>query len=206
MKLLVLALVAGCSFTAHGGLYDPDAAPVAPDAAHPSVDAMGTSIDAALPPDAASASCQPRQLVAWRTYGLFPLYGDGSVLEVDGKLAVLPAELPITGGNASNHCARITFQNDLISTTQCIYKGGASQAHVGNDPIEIAAGQKYTLQHCKSGVVIFFDDCGGIDIGAEEPLAAGDEIPFHALTVRVDDGDDQQGATQVSVGVDVCDL
>ena len=49
MRLIVLTLVAGCSFRAHGGDYDPDAATAAPDGSHTVVDAMGTAPDVALP-------------------------------------------------------------------------------------------------------------------------------------------------------------
>jgi hypothetical protein len=204
MRVGALLVAAGCGFTKLPPLADRPDAPVAPP---PSPDAIAVTADAFVPPDAPpdASPCQLQQLVAGRTYGVIPLFFDALLIDLAGKTAALPAELPVSKGNAANRCARVTFQTELIGTTQCVYKGGATVDHVGTDPAQIAAGMKYTLQHCKAGVAVSFADCGGLDIGAEVAMTAGEAVAYKSLTLRVDDGDDQLGPTEVTVVLDVCD-
>src|SRR5687767_13209505 len=122
MRVVVLVLAAGCGFTRLPPLDHSDAAPGdPPDGAAVTVDAPVPPPDAA--PDAPpAATCQATQLVASRTYGIFPIFTDATLLDLAGKTATLPATLAVTAGNGANRCARITFQTEAIGTTQCLYK------------------------------------------------------------------------------------
>jgi len=105
---------------------------------------------------------------------------------------VVPANVPIdtatyagaatpwnlAAGNAGNHNVTITFTSSAVVT--CRYRGGSSQAHP-NNATQLALARQYVFQSCSNGA------------------AVGARIAASRVSVRVDNGDSNPGATRVAV-------
>jgi len=162
-----------------------------------------SGIDAAVaidaPPDA-PAGCIQNALGATKSY--IPAF------VIDGTLAddpahrtlVVPGAISITLGNAGNHCTELAFKrssdNALI---RCRYQGGASVAHVGLNPVEIAKGLRYVLDRCTLGAACPTSN------GTQQPIAPLDQVPIvEEITLKIDNGDDLAGVTVVSETITRC--
>ena len=132
--------------------------------------------------DAADGStCRNVVLVASKTYNP-SAWADATQTLSPALRFALPAEVPVTSGNAGNHWITFTFSLNGTAFT-CRYNGGASQAHP-NSPSQIALGLKYKLGTCTNGAV------------------AGDVLQADLVKLHVDNGDSYKNPTTVRMSLD----
>src|SRR5688572_22529179 len=142
--LSIAVCAAACGFSA------PNGAATAPrDGATDAVDALVIP-DGLIPPDAPPPpidappppGCVTRTVEASRTYGLFGGSNPGTLsAEPPYTILRLPGELPVTTGNAGNHCAAVELIRASDSVpVRCRYQGGASVGSTAGNFEEFAKG------------------------------------------------------------------
>jgi hypothetical protein len=194
---LICLLLVGCGFQVPGQQPGPGDAHTVVDGPGPGIDASVEVADAALD---APAGCIQDVVTATKSY--VPAF------VIDGTLAddpshrtlVVPGSLPITLGNAGNHCAELAFKRSTDNALiRCRYQGGASVAHVGLNPVEIANGLRYVLDKCTLGAACPTSN------GTLQPIAPLAQVPIiESVTVRIDNGDDLAGVTMISPTITRC--
>jgi|GEM_PF-5307668 len=100
------------------------------------------------PSRAAQTATSGLVLEASKTYSPSTWFHDERNLDRPVAFAV-PAELPVTVGNAGNHTATLRFRRGGDIAT-CEYRGGADQAHPSGD-VQIEKGLRYLLRSCSDG-------------------------------------------------------
>lgn len=101
---------------------------------------------------------------------------DGAVAIADRAVVTLPAELPVTVGNAGNMWAWIAFERtDVGDTVRCRYRGGA-HTPVPCTPEDLAAGESYVFHDCDS------------DVEGPLSIAPGDSVDVTSMTLHVHTG------------------
>lgn len=97
------------------------------------------------PPPVVEGTPEVRTLTATRTYRPSRWEDDG--IEERARVTI-PAQLPVTVGNAGNQWAWLTFQrHGTFDVVVCRYRGGAPTP-VPRTPADLAAGERYHLQRC----------------------------------------------------------
>lgn len=77
----------------------------------------------------------------------------------------IPARIPLTGGNAGNATATLTFTDPSGTLVTCTYRGGASLLSP-QTLLEIARGREYRFESCSNGQVAG-DTAVGTDFGLD---------------------------------------
>lgn len=122
---------------------------------------------------------------------------EGEVTIEEQARVTIPAELPVTVGNAGNQWAWLTFQRaDEWDLVTCRYRGGASKPNPQN-PSDIAAGEAY-----------YFERCTGLRGESIEP---GDRVDVRWMKLHVQSGahffpSRHDAQTTVSVDLEVTPL
>ena len=130
------------------------------------------------PPPTPTEVCRPIALNAKRTY-LPARWNDGAHIAAPVMSFAIPAEIPVTAGNAGNYQATFVYGNDLKAAT-CRYKGGATTGHP-TSATDVAAGQAYRFVSCSN------------------QAKAGDIVTGNYFGLHLDNGDQKAGATTASV-------
>ncbi len=99
------------------------------------------------PPDVIEGLPEVQTVTATRRYRP-TRWEDGRVAIDERALVTIPAELPVTVGNAGNQWAWLTFQrSESRGVVRCRYRGGARTPNP-RTPADLAAGQAYYFERC----------------------------------------------------------
>ncbi|MEM6733409.1 MAG: hypothetical protein AAF658_17760, partial [Myxococcota bacterium] len=126
------------------------------------------------------ASCAPLELEARKTYNPSTFF-DAQWCGASTQRFVLPAEIPVTSGNAGNHWIDVRFHADG-ETVSCRYRGGADQAHPEGDT-QVSKGLRYVFLECSA------------------ELAPGTVVAASAIEVHLANGDSFLPDTQVRLSL-----
>lgn len=137
-------------------------------------------------------SCPAIQLVAAKTYNPSRWFPDEEQLTAPAGF-VIPAELPVTDGNAGNH--RAYFRYALSSQSllvNCVYQGGSAQAHPdsGQSPLGLAYSKF---------IGCFPSTTGFPNLATRLPIEIGDVISADYVRINVYNGDSNRGRTEITV-------
>lgn len=164
------------------------------------------------PPIVTGTTTEVRTVVASRDYR--PTRWSDGELPTDGRIRVtLPAELPVSEGNAGNGTAWVSYQRaDGWGLVTCRYRGGAPRLRP-RTPAEEAAGLSYHFDRCYDGTFGGDDDDDDDDDEIDESvpmpgLVAGSVEEVRWLRVHVQNGSHwhpsrSAARTEVSVPFDV---
>jgi uncharacterized protein (TIGR03382 family) len=145
-------------------------------------DIYGTTF--ALPPPPPVCQAQTVTLRASREYS--PTHStDADVTFPAPFTFALPAELPVTAGNAGNHWAELKLHTTGGFETKCKYRGGSNFAHP-QSAAERAKGARYVFAFCT---------------GQGQGLRAGDAVQVDRVELHIVNGDNRQGTTRVEVSL-----
>jgi hypothetical protein len=148
-------------------------------------DVDGSVHDASVQQDATvdapdEGACRNVELDASVSYVPIDFWHDGNEIFVPPFEFSIPANIPVTAGNAGDGYALFTFVEPSLRVVTCVYRGGATVDHPTTTS-QIAAGELYD-----------FDDC---DNGAH----AGDLETAALVTLHVQSGDVRNAAGETAV-------
>lgn len=96
-------------------------------------------------------SCEHVHLVAAKNYGPPPSW-ENAVVSLEHPITFeIPAEIPVTEGNAGNHWAHLRFRLGSGPVVRCSYRGGASVPHPST-PAQLALAARYVFFGCNNGM------------------------------------------------------
>jgi hypothetical protein len=163
-----------------------------------------TDAPADAPPDVPGdgrSDCPSTTITASKTYDDPSVFMNGShSLGNDAVDIELPVNLPVSTGNAGNHCAELSFTAEDNSLVRCRYGGGANVAHVGSNVAEALLGLNYVFDECRLGAACPSPNGTVVVVVPGEPVAAKNDI-----VLSISNGDDEQGTTTASATIRICD-
>lgn len=125
------------------------------------------------PPELVEGAPEVRTLTASREYR--PTRWRDARMD-ERAIVTIPAELPVTVGNAGNMWAWVTFQRaETFDIVTCRYRGGASTP-LPHTPAELAAGERYHLERCTG------------ELYGTDPVVAGSRVDVRWLNLHVHTG------------------
>ncbi len=180
-----IAVSAGCSY------HPPDAA-----------ETDGPLSDGPLSDTAAdgpASACTAVTIEASKAYDPSATMDGTHVLAAPADI-VLPEILPVTTGNAGNHCAELRYTAADNSLVRCRYRGGADVSHVGKNPIQEALGKRYVFDQCRLGAA-----CPSPN-GTVVATLPGQKTPAtNQFVLHIDNGDSDEDTTTAEATVEVCE-
>ncbi|GMU62385.1 MAG: hypothetical protein AMXMBFR34_41480 [Myxococcaceae bacterium] len=129
-------------------------------------------------------TCQPRTATLQASREYCPSrWNNADVSFATPFTFALPAEIPVTAGNAGNHWAELTLHTTSGCETKCKYRGGSNYSHPQSQA-ERAKGARYEFEFCT---------------GQGQGLAAGSLVQVDRVELQVVNGDSWQGTTSVEL-------
>ncbi|MEW5740420.1 MAG: hypothetical protein AB1938_15935 [Myxococcota bacterium] len=145
-------------------------------------DVYGSTFSIPPPPP----TCQPQTVTLQASRQYSPSRSTDADMSFASPFTfALPAEIPVTAGNAGNHWVELKLYTASGCETKCKYRGGSNYAHP-QSPSERAKGARYV-----------FAFCTGQGMGLE----AGDAVQVNRVKLHVVNGDNWQGTTRVEVSL-----